>query len=145
MVTSKKALVVEDNRLHKDFVTTILSGLGYTVFTAADGDEGLEIMDREDAITLIVTDIIMPKKEGIGFIRAIRSRHLEVKIVVVTGSVNFKTVAETALLFGADTVFKKPFDVDEFIAMLEHLGCGDEQQTALRGTVCRGDLHYLSR
>jgi len=117
----RKALVVEDNLLHKNLVASILEGLGFTVLTAADGDLGLEIVNSEEGIDLIVTDIFMPKKEGIGFIRAVKSKHQQVKIVAVTGAVNFETISDTAMQFGADLIIKKPIDIDDFAEKLDRL------------------------
>jgi len=117
----KKALVVEDNHFHQKMVATLLESLGYTVFTAADGDTGLEVVNSEHDLELIVTDIFMPKKEGIGFIRAVKSRHLQAKIIVVTGAVNFSVISDTAMLFGADLIFKKPIDIDDFTEKLNQL------------------------
>lgn len=117
----KKALVVEDNPLNNELMKMMLEDIGYTVLTASDGDVGLEILEKEPAIELIVTDIFMPKKEGIGLIRAVRSRHLHVKIVAVTGAVNFTAISETAMQFGADLIIKKPFDLDDFAEKLKSL------------------------
>lgn len=99
----------------------MLEDLGYSVLTAPDGDVGLDVLQKEPEIELIVTDIFMPKKEGIGFIRAVRSRHLHVKIVAVTGAVNFSAISETAMQFGADLIIKKPFDLDDFSEKLKSL------------------------
>lgn len=117
----KMALVVEDNVLNKNLVSTILEGLEYTVVSASDGDAALDLIEKHPGIELIVTDIFMPKKEGIGFMRAVRARHKQVKIIGMTGAVNFTTISTTGMEFGADLMIKKPFDIDEFAEKVQQL------------------------
>jgi len=111
---AKKALVVEDDPLNREMVVTLLEDRGYTVFQAEDGDVGLNILETKGSVDIIITDIFMPNREGVGFIRAIRSRYPDVKVVAITGAVNYETILNSAHEFGADITIKKPFDIDEF-------------------------------
>ena len=117
----KKALVVEDDPLNRDMVSTVLEDRGYIVYSANDGDIGLELLKKEGGVDIVITDIFMPNKEGIGFIRAMRSLYPDTKIVAITGAMNFESISSTALEFGAHVTFKKPFDIDEFADKVDQL------------------------
>lgn len=110
---ARTALVVEDDSLNREMVVTLLEDRGYTVFPAEDGDVGLAILEKEGPVDVIITDIFMPNREGVSFIRAIRSRYPEVKVVAVTGAVNYESIFSTAHEFGADITIRKPFDINE--------------------------------
>jgi CheY-like chemotaxis protein len=120
-ITGSKVLVVDDDPLNQEMMVTILEDRGYTVFSADDGDSGLDLLDKEQDIRVTVTDIMMPNREGISFIRAIRSRRPTMKIIAVTGAVNYQKIFSTAQDFGADVTIKKPFNIDEFADKVDEL------------------------
>ena len=117
----KKLLIVEDDQMNASLIAAVLEERGYTVLTAGDGDEGLEVLAGDTAIEGVVTDIFMPNREGIGFIRAAKSRHPAVKIAAMTGAVNYESIFSTAQDFGADFTIKKPFDIDEFADKIDEM------------------------
>ncbi len=118
---SKKVLVVEDDQMNASMISTVLEERGYLVITAGDGDLGLAILEEDDGIDGIVTDIFMPNREGIGFIRAVKSRYPKVKIAAMTGAINYESIFSTAEDFGADMTIKKPFDIDLFVEKIDTL------------------------
>lgn len=106
-------LVVEDDQMNASMIVAVLEERGYRVHAAADGDEGLEMLEKNPEIKGVLTDVFMPNREGIGFLRAVKSRYPRIKIAVMTGAVNYETIFATARDFGADIAIKKPFDIDE--------------------------------
>lgn len=110
----KKILIIEDDPLIREMVTEILEDRGYKVFCADDGDVGLELLEKIRDVGVVITDIFMPNKEGIGVIRAVKNRFPGIKVIAVTGAVNHQKILDTAHEFGADLTIKKPFDIDEF-------------------------------
>lgn len=118
---AKKALVVEDDPLILEMEVMLLEDRGYTVFPAEDGDIGLNILETQGPVDVIITDIFMPNREGVGLIRAVRARYPDVKVVAVTGAVNHDRVLNSAHEFGADITIKKPFDIEEFGDKVEAL------------------------
>lgn len=86
-MTTKKCvvLVVDDESLVHDFVAVLLTRNGYRVLTAADGQEGVELFGRKKSIALVVTDIVMPRKDGIALIRELRAVKPELPVVVISG------------------------------------------------------------
>jgi two-component system, chemotaxis family, chemotaxis protein CheY len=111
---AKTALVVEDDPLNREMVVTLLEDRGYAVFPAEDGDDGLTILEKNGPVDVVISDIFMPKREGVSFIRALRSRYPDVKVVAITGAVNYEAIFSTAQEFGADITIRKPFDIDVF-------------------------------
>ncbi|MBN1757787.1 MAG: response regulator [Chitinispirillaceae bacterium] len=117
----KKVLIVEDDQMNASLIAAVLEERGYNVLTAGDGDVGLEILAKDQEIAGVVTDIFMPNREGIGFIRAVKSRHAAVRIAAMTGAVNYESIFSTAQDFGADYTIKKPFDIDEFADKIDEM------------------------
>jgi len=121
MNTQYKVLVIEDNPLLRDSIAAWLELAGYTVVVASDGCEGLAALYRE-APDLIITDVGMPRLNGIEVIKSVRrfpSRLSRVPIIVLTGC--FRESASQAISAGADRALSKPVDPDMILAHLTHL------------------------
>ena len=79
-------LVVEDNQPVRDFVSRVLVRRGYTVLSAADGEEAVKLIDRgELTINLIIADVIMPGANGLQVAAAIRARIPNIKVIYMSG------------------------------------------------------------
>ncbi len=118
-----KILVIDDDISITRLLKKILENEGHTVQTACDGKEGLSILDDKTDIDLVITDIVMPEKEGIETIMAIRRNKYDVKIIAISGGGRLKpdsylTVAEK---LGADEVLKKPFDTMELLDAIKKI------------------------
>ena len=74
-MTKAKILVVEDQLLIRTMLADLLTGAGYEVVTAADGEEGLALLKRE-APALVILDKVMPKMGGTRFILEAREAGL---------------------------------------------------------------------
>lgn len=103
-------LIIDDEELIRDSLATVLIREGYTVDTAVNGQEGMEKFEKDPA-RLIVTDIIMPKMEGIETIKKLREKYTDLKIIVISGggragNLDFLAVAKK---LGADISLHKPF------------------------------------
>jgi two-component system, chemotaxis family, chemotaxis protein CheY len=107
---SKLILTVDDSATIRDLLLSELSGLGYRVTQAEDGINGLEMLALEPP-DLIITDITMPRMDGIHFIQNVRSdeRYKATPILVLTteSDPNIKDQAKRA---GATGWIVKPFD-----------------------------------
>jgi two-component system chemotaxis sensor kinase CheA len=81
-----KVLVVEDSFTVRELQKSILEAAGYRVATARDGRDALDVLDRDDEIALVVTDLEMPELDGIELTAAIRNdaARSSLPIVVVT-------------------------------------------------------------
>ncbi len=101
-------------------IEMILTGFGYGVTCAPDGEEGFRLF-RALRPDLVITDVIMPVREGIETILAMRQEQPEAKIIAMSGggsiaSADLLTMAQT---LGADCIIAKPFDIDELIAVVQ--------------------------
>lgn len=114
-------LVIDDDQGVRHTIETVLSAKGFRVRTAPDGEVGLRLLTEFQA-DLVVTDIIMPEKEGIETIIAIKDRFPKVKIVAMSGGGRTSEpfdVLDAAKELGADCVLVKPFDVDQLMEAVE--------------------------
>jgi CheY-like chemotaxis protein len=78
-------LVVDDDKLMRESVSETLSDLGVEVHQASDGLEGLEVLEHHPEIAVVVTDIAMPRLDGIGFAQRARALHPDLKVLFVSG------------------------------------------------------------
>ena len=102
-------LVIDDSEICRALVRRMLERERYRVIDAADGDAGIECFARE-APDLVITDIIMPNREGIETIREIRRMRPNARIIAMSGSVGSGSLyLEAAKRLGADEVLVKPF------------------------------------
>src|SRR5215469_16411 len=80
-------LVAEDEPLARNVVHLMLSKEGYDVLTANDGEEGLEIVDKfKDPIHLLLTDINMPKMNGLQLAERVRTLRPQTKIMIMSAA-----------------------------------------------------------
>lgn len=114
-----KILIIEDDKLIAQTLTTILTGQNYAVEVAPDGEAGLDLIAIFD-YDLILLDVILPKLDGISVCRKIRATRLEVPILLLTAcdSGHEKAIGLDA---GADDYVVKPFDEEELVARVRAL------------------------
>ena len=106
-------LIVEDDKEIREGVQIYLQSQGYKVFQAADGIEGLEIIDKED-IHLAIVDIMMPRMDGIRMTMKLREKHDFPVIMLSAKSEEVDKVM--GLNIGADDYVTKPFTPMELMA-----------------------------
>jgi CheY-like chemotaxis protein len=118
-------LVIDDDPITRTVVGAILESAGHIVSEAADGDAGLTTFSSIWP-DLVITDILMPGKDGIETIRELRTISPAVKIIALSGDVRFDGpgILEAARLLGADEVMEKPFRNDQLLRIVAKLlGC----------------------
>jgi two-component system response regulator FlrC len=116
---SRGILVVEDDEQLQTALTKILSQHGYEVTVARDGHDGLEHVERDDP-WLVLTDLSLPGKGGMEFLREVRTQGYHMPVVVMTayGGVD---VAVEALKYGATDFLQKPFPFDRLEKLIQQL------------------------
>jgi CheY-like chemotaxis protein len=117
---TRRALVIDDDELVRATVTSILESAGYAVVQAGDGQHGLKLFHKHP-VDLVITDILMPLKEGIETILEIRQRSPEVRIIAMTGggSIGAAPILDAAQQLGADAVLSKPFSKADLLGKIE--------------------------
>jgi CheY-like chemotaxis protein len=119
-------LVVDDDAVTRTVVRAILEDAGHTVSEAADGHAGLAVYQLNPP-DLVITDILMPGKDGIETIRELRAINPEIKIIALSGDVRFdgsSSILKAARLFGANRVLEKPFRNDDLARLVEDVFAG---------------------
>lgn len=115
----KRALVIDDDPMVRSVVRRALESDGYGVVEAADGKEGLAVLDAEP-VDVVLTDILMPGMDGIELLPEIRRVAPRVPVIAMSGGGAFPagTVLGPATALGATGVLMKPFSIDELRAQL---------------------------
>ena len=118
----KRILIVEDDRLLRETISEIFSNEGFEVYAADNGDTGI-LMQRTQNVDLIITDILMPHKDGLEVIMSIRKEFPNTKIIAISGGgrVNSKDYLHIAEKFGCHGTFSKPFDNIELLDKVNEL------------------------
>jgi DNA-binding response OmpR family regulator len=124
---SGKILIIEDNRDSRDILSKLLRMSGYDVVSAADGETGYSAA-IESQPDLIITDVNMPRMDGIEFVRRVRANDSLARTPVLVVTAFGSTVAREALEAGADASAEKPFDFDRFLTTVENLISGGDKQ-----------------
>ena len=106
-------LIVEDDKEIREGVQIYLQSQGYKVFQAADGIEGLEVLEREE-IHLAIIDIMMPRMDGIRMTMKLREKYDFPVIMLSAKSEEVDKI--TGLNIGADDYVTKPFTPMELMA-----------------------------
>ncbi len=117
-------LVVDDEELMRRFIATFLSQLGYSCVAASDGADARDKM-KENKIDAVITDIRMPKMDGILLTKEISARYPGVPVMVMT-AFDEEYSAGTAISLGAREFVKKPFSPEEFAIRLSKM-IGDSE------------------
>jgi DNA-binding response OmpR family regulator len=118
----RRVLVVDDNSQLRRAVGTALTRDGYEVTEAADGAAALVAMHANPA-DLVLTDIVMPGREGVETIFALRERWPDVPIVAMSGGgrISGTDYLATARLAGASSTLAKPFRIAELLQLVRQL------------------------
>jgi len=106
-MNQKKILVVDDDWAVRELIKEFLALYGHIAITAENGSQAYEQI-RFNQIDIVLLDLDMPKMDGIETVRAIRERHAEIPIIIISGRPDSKGVQE-ALDNGANDFLQKPF------------------------------------
>ncbi|MBC8440073.1 MAG: response regulator [Deltaproteobacteria bacterium] len=118
-----RILIIDDEVQILNMLRQMLEGEGYEVIDAPDGKEGLRLY-RENPTNLIITDLIMPEKEGIETIVELRRDFPDVKIIAISGG--GRESPDNFLLnisgkLGAQRTFAKPVEREELLKAVREL------------------------
>ncbi len=119
-----KALIVDDSRAMRAFLSDIMTGRGFEVTEAEDGLAALQALARmEQMPDVALLDVMMPRMSGHDLIRLMRARPewADIRVVMVTAEPSDRLLKK-ALEFGADGYILKPVDRDELSDKLGSLG-----------------------
>jgi two-component system response regulator PilR (NtrC family) len=107
-----KILVVDDDQGMREFLEIMLSREGYRVSTSSDAGKALSRC-RKETFDLIITDLKMPKMDGIGFLKEVKQISPETMVILITAYASGET-AVTAMKEGAYDYIEKDFAIEDF-------------------------------
>ena len=107
----EKILVVDDERSLREVLSIMLTRAGYAVTEASDGEEAISHVNRE-IFDLVITDLRMPKADGMAVLKAVKSSSPETVVLVLTAFATADSAVD-AMKQGAYDYLTKPFQVDE--------------------------------
>ncbi len=122
-VTSFAILIVEDNEDMRAFIKELLSNLYENIFIATNGEEALKILkENEFKIDLVITDVMMPKVNGLELFKHVRSAKVSstIPFIMLTALASERDKL-ASLLVGVDDYLTKPFSVPELLARVNNL------------------------
>jgi two-component system chemotaxis response regulator CheY len=117
-----RALVIDDSRTVRIIIGKILSELGLEVIEAGNGREGLERLQQNPSVELVLVDWNMPEMNGLDFIKTVRAQrgYDSVRIMMVTTETEQEQLIR-ALEAGANEYVMKPFTKEILVAKLSLL------------------------
>ncbi len=119
----KRILVIDDEELIRSFLRDLLKEEGYEVIMASDGEEGLALFET-NSIDLVITDIIMPVKDGLDTILELKKKAPELPVIAISAGGNIpkeRYLAVAGYMKNTRTL-AKPFTGEELVsAVKEHL------------------------
>ena len=125
-----RVLVVDDEQSLRKVLSATLQREGYEVQVAADGEEALAALERDGA-DVVVTDLVMPRMDGLTLLRKVVKAHPDIPVIVVTHS-DLESDRESSFKAGANSFLNKSVDLDIFaknilIELERWLGLGKKQ------------------
>jgi diguanylate cyclase (GGDEF)-like protein len=114
-----KVLIVDDDESIRNLMVTLLVQKGHHCETATNGLEALDKISKTE-IDAVITDVVMPKMDGISLTEELLKRYQNLPIMTVTGYAE-EYSAETAMASGAREFIKKPFSNTEFIIRFDKM------------------------
>jgi DNA-binding response OmpR family regulator len=118
-----RILVIDDNEDVRTLVADLLEAAGHEVATAPDGALGID-MQRLAPAALVVTDILMPEKEGLETIRDLKQEFPQLRIIAMSGAgklIKSSTHLFTAKEIGADAILRKPFGSSVLLDLVQQV------------------------
>jgi YesN/AraC family two-component response regulator len=117
-----KILIIDDEPYILLMLKKMLEKAGHEVDLASNGREGIELFKKEP-VDMVITDIIMPDKEGLEIILEMKNAQPELKIIAISGGgrISPESYLECAKHFGAARVFQKPFKQNDILSAVKEL------------------------
>ncbi|MDH5436539.1 MAG: response regulator [Gammaproteobacteria bacterium] len=114
---TKKALVIDDQRVTVIVIEELLKNNGYEVITTTDSSLALQLIEIKSP-DIVILDILMPDIDGIELLKIIRESHSELPIITISSDKLYLRISEK---LGATASFSKPIFHDDFTAMVNKL------------------------
>jgi CheY-like chemotaxis protein len=117
-------LLVDDDPAVRRMIAAALARRGYSTLLAEHGAVAVNILRSNRNVCLVVTDIYMPDLDGLEVIMAIKALEPGLPVIAMSGGGGLQgpaSILKTARLLGSSRIISKPFDLEEFLLMVEQL------------------------
>lgn len=142
-----RILVVDDDKNTRRLLKAVLETEHYTVLTAVNGEDALDVMDREH-IDLVVLDIMMPKMDGYEFTKTLRESRNALPILMVSAK-QLPEDKRKGFIVGTDDYITKPIDEEEMLlrikALLRRAQIASERKLTIGDVVLDYDTFSVTR
>jgi len=115
----QSVLSVDDDRDLRDLLHELISDMGLLSVTAVDGMDALEKMEEEQ-FDIVITDINMPRLNGIGLIKRVAAEYIDTDVIAITGFQTEYNYTDIIAL-GASDFISKPININEFEAKIKRI------------------------
>lgn len=117
-----RILIIDDETAIAIMLKKMVEKAGHEAKTAANGNDGLELFESFNP-DLLITDIVMPEKEGLELIFELRRKNPALKIIAISGGGRFQYEGylNSARHLGANKVFQKPLDLKDLMSNISEL------------------------
>ncbi len=142
MISTKKILVVDDEKSMREFLEIMLRGDGYKVETAQGGKEGLEKIEKK-FFDAIICDVKMPEVDGLTVLRKAKETWPDTAVIMVTAYASTETAVE-AMKQGALDYITKPFKIEEIRIIITRAlerKCLERQNKLMKKQLKIGDMY----
>ncbi|MEW6060753.1 MAG: response regulator [Bacteroidota bacterium] len=112
-------LVVDDEDALRNVLSSELQSEGYSVMSAADGDEAIATLQQK-SFDLVLLDIKMPRVDGFEVLKFIKEKYPKTKVIMLTGFADLKNAIESKKL-GAEDFVSKPYDLVDLLTTIERV------------------------
>jgi DNA-binding NtrC family response regulator len=115
-----RILIVDDDPGTRELLRCALEKARHIVFEAGDGEEALRVA-QETPVQLIITDILMPARDGLEVIREMKRKNPAIKVIALSGGGTYLglEILQTAIDFGAVATMAKPLNVHRLLELVE--------------------------
>jgi CheY-like chemotaxis protein len=118
MVTARSVLIIDDDEQLRTLFRKVLESAGHLVSEASSGHEGLRQF-RQTPTALVITDLFMPKMDGLEVTMALRRESPSVKIILLTGGSGELGLLDAPALPDAPRTMKKPITIAALLQAVE--------------------------
>ena len=116
-----RILIVDDDQPVREMLQQMLEKEGYAIETAADGNEAIRKFDK-NLPDLVITDIVMPDKEGLEIIRHFKQQKPQTKVIAISGgayNIEARNTLKIAKALGAFETLAKPLKRSELVSAVK--------------------------
>jgi CheY-like chemotaxis protein len=111
-------LIIDDDAALRALIREVLERAGYSVFETGDGRTALALVE-EVTVDLVLTDLVMPERDGLEVIMTLRSRFPSLPVIAMSGGLaNTPLYLDIAKKLGARALLTKPFPPDQLLTAI---------------------------